>query len=650
MGNDQNWNVIVGQACHGSEESVNWLTKQAEGKIRAYIYRVTLDNDLSDDLTQETLLQMIKSIKNLQEEENFWPWMYRIAQSKVQEHYRSKKRETTVTGDIFYNDFLSHRGDIYQDESIRELLQQDLLKKVMVAMKELKQKHRAVLSLRCFDNLSYAEIADTFDCNEVTARILFYRARKALRKKLSNKGISKNMMIMSLGLFGRLTLSPEASSSIPDKPLSKASLKVGPTATILGNVLTKKTAAILAIVLIALMLLLKKDSSPVATRDNPTIPTLNLPFRNEISSLHYTVQVLDGDPNADGSLSKGAFERWFYFPEGVDGPMFIRMQRYNPDFSGKQCAWLENEQASYYYNCDVDTVYISNSHYCWSNLKVRRLPTDSQELINFIKEVEGEPDFERQYFRDEKTGLVINSNDNRFENITAYQTDYEYNTVPLKTFEYKWDEPVESVVDERDQMRKRGWGYYRIEGELDGKKITGRARVPFFYNKCKEYPAWISIDIGGEIELVDCSQGAEMRNANGDVIASYPAGTFLKGLARPWMGMHVADVIRRDAANKRIWFFSEWKDNEEDVVITLFDKENKSDTNIIYTISYENDIIDNIIFTSGEDITGSLDFTYLQDLDKETPEFKEPVLTETSQTSNPETLWIMDMAKGKLLE
>ena len=650
MNSEQIWKVKVVQARQGSEESVNWLTGQAQDRVRAYIYRVTLDNDLSDDLTQETLLQMIKSIRNLKQEENFWPWMYRIAQSKIQEHYRSKKRETTLSGDLFYKDFLSRRGDIYQDESFRDLLQQDLLKKVMVAMKELKQQHRAVLSLRCFDNLSYAEIADTFDCNEVSARILFFRARKALRKKLSKQGISGNMMLMSLGLFGRLTLSPETALSNPSEAISKAAIQVGPAATVLGNVLTKKTAAIAAVALIILMLSLNRKSTPAPPAANPTTNIMNLPQRNEVSSMHFTVQVLEGDPNAEGSLSKGAYERWFYFPEGVDGPMFIRMQRYTPDFSEKQCAWLENEQASYYYNSDADIVHISNSHYCWSNLKVRRLPTDSQEFIDFLEKVEGEPFVNREYIRDKKTNLLAYSIDNRFENALGYQTDYEFNNLPLKTFDFGFDEPIASVADERDEMRKRGWGYYQIEGKLDDREITGRARVPFFYNKCKEYPAWISIDIGGEIELVDCSQGAEMRNANGDVIASYPAGTFLKGLARPWMGMHVADVIRRDAVDKHIWFFSEWKDNEEDVVITLFDKENKSDTNIIYTISYENDIINNIIFTSGEDITGSLEFTYLQNLDKETPEFKEPVLSENSDYTEekPDTLWLMELAEGKL--
>ncbi len=382
-----------------------------------------------------------------------------------------------------------------------------------------------------------------------------------------------------------------------------------------------------------------------------TLTSMTIPARNEINSFHFTVEVMDSDPNAEGSLSKGAYERWFYYPEGIDGPAFMRMQRYTPDFSEKQCAWIENDEACYYYESGSHTVYITNCRVCWSNLKVRRLPTDSKKFIYFIREVEGEPEFDRQYIRDEKTGIITSSIDNRFANVLSFKTDYEFNTIPREAFEYKWDEPVESVVDERDQMHKRGWTYVSIEGGLYDKKITGRACIPFFYNTCKEHPSWISINIGDELELIDCGDGAQIRRPDGTVIATYPAGTFLKGLSRPWMGMHTADTIRRDAAEKRVWFFSEWDEKDENVIITLFDKENKYGTNIIYTVSYENDIIENIIFTSGEDIKGSLVFTYLQDFDSPTAEFKEPLITETSRTAALEysgTIWLIDLAKGKL--
>ncbi|MBN2588604.1 MAG: RNA polymerase sigma factor [Sedimentisphaerales bacterium] len=643
MNSENLWSVKVGQACKGSEESVNWLTQQAEGKVRAYIYRVTLDNDLSDDLTQETLLQMIKSIRNLNEEENFWPWLYRIAQSKVQEHYRSKKRETAIAGDSFYKDFLSRRGDIYEDDSLRELLKQDLLKKVMVAMKELKQKQRAVLSLRCFDNLSYAEIADTFDCNEVTARILFYRARKALRKKLSNHGINKNLMIMSLGLFGRLTLSPETSTSIPDGPVSKASLKVGPVATILGNLFSKKTAALLAAIIILLIFLSGRNNQIVSFGPS-------LPQRNEIYSLHFTMNFQNNTPGA-GSQSRGAYEQWFYFPEGVEGPMYMRMQRWDPNTGAKLCTWLNNEHGNYYYDPGSRTLYQWNRRIRWASLKVRRLPSDSDEFANFISKVEGELPVDTTYSRDEKTGMLINSIDHRLTfNAPEYQTTYEYNTLDMEPFIN--DFPFTLLeIDQRDQMHKRGWTYFNIEGELDGKKITGKGRIPFIYDTCKEYPAWLSINVENELEIVDCNSGAYVRRIDNGDITLYPAGTFFKGLLRPWTGLHTMDAVRRDAVEQRIWYFTELSEDKSDAIITLYNPDKEKSTDMVYTIDVEHDIVEEILVTIDTDIIGSLKFSYLNNIDNVMNEFTEPVMPSNINTDLqelPGILWIADLSHGEL--
>ncbi|MHC4330862.1 MAG: sigma factor [Planctomycetota bacterium] len=66
------------------------LAQRARGKVQAFINRMTLDHDLSEDLTQETLLELIKALPRLRLccEESFWSWVYRTALGKVQHHFR----------------------------------------------------------------------------------------------------------------------------------------------------------------------------------------------------------------------------------------------------------------------------------------------------------------------------------------------------------------------------------------------------------------------------------------------------------------------------------------------------------------------------------------------------------------------------------
>jgi len=181
MSEEQTWTKLVKLAQQGHSDSVDLLAHKTQGRLRAYVYRVTLDYELAEDLSQEVLLQMLKSLDGLNKAESFWPWMYRIAQSKIQQYYKTKRKMAMVSEPAFYQDFLSYRGDHHKDEGLRQLVNKDLSKKVMAAMKQIRQQYRAVLSLRCFEDLSYSDIAVTMQCSEVRARVLFYRAKQALK-------------------------------------------------------------------------------------------------------------------------------------------------------------------------------------------------------------------------------------------------------------------------------------------------------------------------------------------------------------------------------------------------------------------------------------------------------------------------------------
>ena len=170
MAEEDTWCKLVELAQRGREDCMSQLVHEAKGRLCAYVYRVTLDHDLTEDLSQEILLQMVQSLEHLNQAERFWPWMYRIAQSKVHEHYKTKQRKKMISASAFYKDFLSHKSEYSQEDGLRQMLNDELSKKVMTAMKQIKQQYRAILSLRCFEQLSYSDIAEAMECNEVTVQ------------------------------------------------------------------------------------------------------------------------------------------------------------------------------------------------------------------------------------------------------------------------------------------------------------------------------------------------------------------------------------------------------------------------------------------------------------------------------------------------
>ena len=643
MSEEQTWTELVKLAQQGHSSSVDLLARKAEGRLRAYVFRVTLDYELTEDLSQEALLQMVKSLGGLNKAESFWPWMYRITQSKIQQYYKNKRKTALISETAFYQDFLSYHSDYHKNEGLRQLVHEDLSKKVMAAMKQIRQQYRAVLSLRCFEDLSYSDIAVAMQCSEVRARVLFYRAKQALKKELGHQGLSKSLLLMSLGLFGRLTAPAEGGTSAVT--VTASTTQVGLTAAALATASSRLGIATLSAVAMVLI-----GMGSMSLRPKAPLPDYPISSRADVESLHFTTQLMDNSPESRGSLSKGAYEQWLYFPDGVNGPVFLRMQRWNPQQRNKLCSWLENGRANYYFDSGNNLVHITNCRVCWSSLKVRRLPTDTEEFSGFLSDVESDTKGLGSYVRDPNTGLLMSFVDYRFNNAPDFQTEYLYNTVGPEQFQYDWPADI-PVVDDRDPMHKRGWTYFSINGIVSEQEISGRGCIPFVYKAAKKHPAWMNLQVGNELVIIDSCKGAQLCLAEGKVLESYPPGTFFKGLARPWMGMHTADIVRRDAAEQRLWFQSERATNETDAIVVISHEEQQNSTDLIYTIDMENDVIKTITFDVNGQPHGSLIFSYLQDIDQLSNEFTEPAISAGPQLvsqQSPGIRWLTYLAQGNL--
>jgi hypothetical protein len=510
-------------------------------------------------------------------------------------------------------------------------------------MNDLKQQYRAVLSLRCFEGLSYNDIGRVIGCSEASARVLFFRSKQQLKKRLVSRGLGRGAMLMCLGFFGRLTAPAEATSQIVT--VAASSMKVGLTATVVGAVGTK-----VGIAVVATAVGLAAVGAGVTVLSNTGH---SLPQRSQVNSFHYTIQSRDVTLGANSSLSKGAFEQWYHFPDGVDGPIFMQMQRWTPQQTKKECSWLQDGQGNYYYHVVEKQVHINNYRLWLSSLRTRRLPTDTAEFTSFLSRVEGDL-YGVNYSRDRKTGLLIDAIDDRFVGVRHFRTAYDYNTLTEEDFRYAWADDV-PVIDDRDRMHQRSWTYFRITGEVDGKQVSGRGRIPFVYDSVKEHPPWLSLSIGADIEILDTPGGAFVRNSTGQIIAAYPSGAFFKGLPRPWMGMHTVDIVRRDAVMQRIPFITA-VDQDDNVTVTLLDEADYI-AYVIYSMDMENDIIGEIEFELCENENtepikeGHFTFSYLQNIDQAGDEFAEPVLLEKPQLkvrNGTGPMWLIYLAQGYL--
>lgn len=235
---------LIRQARLGDKESMSALALLASRRVLVYIYRLTLDYDLSQDLTQETMLDMVKSIKKLNDPEKFWPWLFRTALGKVQHQFRNQG-PTRIANQTLVNTtkVLQHAPEDVQT-GLTSLVQKESKCIVVEAMGRIKLSHRNILSLRCFEQMSYSEIASMHGCTELQARLLFFRAKRSLKKQLSRQGLGKEHFLSAMGLFGAITAVADKSATAAAS-VSAVSTQVGLAASIIGNVTTGIGAAVI---------------------------------------------------------------------------------------------------------------------------------------------------------------------------------------------------------------------------------------------------------------------------------------------------------------------------------------------------------------------------------------------------------------------
>ena len=206
------------KAQQGYEESRSLLAQRARGKVYAFINRMTLDHDLSEDLTQETLLELIRALPRLQlrSAESFWSWVYRTALGKVQHHFRRQgagriEHRTRVNSEILETMSAKRRAG-----PAATLWRKETVELILAGMGALKLEYRTVLTLRCLEDQSYAEIAALVGGSQMRAKMSFYRARTALRKQLDRKGLKRSHFLGALTVFATMTCdSARSASAIP---------------------------------------------------------------------------------------------------------------------------------------------------------------------------------------------------------------------------------------------------------------------------------------------------------------------------------------------------------------------------------------------------------------------------------------------------
>ncbi|MBI3965848.1 MAG: RNA polymerase sigma factor [Chloroflexi bacterium] len=173
-------------AARGDRSAFDELVARYERPLFNFAYRMLSDYDEASDATQETLVQLFRSLPEAKLDLPFKPWVYRIHRNKCLDILRRKR--TVRFSDLRRDDEDESAVDRIADarplpEEVYE--RKDIQEQLHSAIAELPERYREVVSLRVSGELSFEEIAATLKIPENTAKIHFFRAKDRLRKLLA---------------------------------------------------------------------------------------------------------------------------------------------------------------------------------------------------------------------------------------------------------------------------------------------------------------------------------------------------------------------------------------------------------------------------------------------------------------------------------
>lgn len=137
-----------------------------------YIYYQTYQKELSEDILQEVFCRIWEKREQIDPDQSFQAFVYRIAHHLVIDHYRKSSLKKEHLQQISFREFVEEQPPV------------ELELTIMNALNALPFKIRTTFILHRFQNLSYDEIASTLNISKKTVEYRIGQALEALRQAL----------------------------------------------------------------------------------------------------------------------------------------------------------------------------------------------------------------------------------------------------------------------------------------------------------------------------------------------------------------------------------------------------------------------------------------------------------------------------------
>lgn len=172
---------LVRRTRAGEVQAFGGLVQRYQQSVFGVCYRLLGERTEAEDLTQEAFIRAYQRLDSFDPTRPFGPWMRRLAANLCLNHLQLRRPELAPLDDEL--DASVNASPAGDPAGELEAAQQS--EAIRAALLDLPPQYRVVVELRHYQDLSYAEIAQTLDLPVSDVKSHLFRARKLLAQRLS---------------------------------------------------------------------------------------------------------------------------------------------------------------------------------------------------------------------------------------------------------------------------------------------------------------------------------------------------------------------------------------------------------------------------------------------------------------------------------
>ncbi len=174
---------LAQQIADGDEEAAATFFQNHGGELFGFARKMLRDATSAEDVLQEAMLGMLRSIANYDGRVSIRAWSFAILRNKVIDQIRKAGRDLLVTTADPEQESFDNNGHWKANQQIDPWDEQaELLDIVRRCMEQLPHNQREALHMRAIDGIAAQEVAAILDMSYANLRQTLHRGRQSVRR------------------------------------------------------------------------------------------------------------------------------------------------------------------------------------------------------------------------------------------------------------------------------------------------------------------------------------------------------------------------------------------------------------------------------------------------------------------------------------